>query len=167
VYDAWNRLRTRLTRERGGGRYVNEYAAVVEVQTRGALHLHVLMTGRYVPQRKLVGMAMDAGFGRCTDIREVKRSAAGDAPGSSAYVTKPGSTDRLGICAAVGVFGRSLGVRACRDFVAAGLSRRSCRRAPFVTVCGQRHLTARAVWVCSPSGVWVRVRFGVEARGWW
>ena len=88
LYEAWNKLRTRLTRERKGGRYVNEYAAVVEVQTRGALHLHVLMTGRYVPQRKLAGMAMDAGFGRCTDIREVKPSAAGDAPGSSAYVTK-------------------------------------------------------------------------------
>lgn len=88
LYDAWNRLRARLTRDRRDGRYVNEYAAVVEVQTRGALHLHVLMTGRYIKQRDLVGMALDAGFGRCTDIREVKQSRATDARGSADYVTK-------------------------------------------------------------------------------
>ncbi len=88
LYEAWNKLRTRLTRERKGGRLVQEYAAVVEVQTRGALHLHVLMTGRFVPQRKLVGMATAAGFGRCADIREVKRLATGDGPGSAEYLTK-------------------------------------------------------------------------------
>ena len=59
-YKAWNRLRVTLARERPGGPYIKEYAAVVETQVRGALPLHVLMTGRYVPQRKLVGMAMAA-----------------------------------------------------------------------------------------------------------
>jgi hypothetical protein len=87
-YAAWNRLRVGLARERKGGAYMNEYAAVVKVQKRGALHLHVLMTGRYVPQRKLVGMAMAAGFGRCTDIREVRRVARDGAKGSAEYVTK-------------------------------------------------------------------------------
>lgn len=87
-YRAWNRLRVRLARERKGGAYMKEYAAVVEVQQRGALHLHVLMTGRYIPQRKLVGMATAAGFGRCTDIREVKRVARDGSKGSAEYVTK-------------------------------------------------------------------------------
>jgi len=87
-YKAWNRLRVTLARERPGGPYMKEYAAVVETQVRGALHLHVLMTGRYVPQRKLVGMAMAAGFGRCTDIREVRRVARDGAKGSADYVTK-------------------------------------------------------------------------------
>lgn len=87
-YKAWNRLRVTLARERPGGPYMKEYAAVVEVQKRGALHLHILMTGRYVPQRKLVGMAMAAGFGRCTDIREVRRVARDGEKGSADYVTK-------------------------------------------------------------------------------
>lgn len=87
-YDAWNKLRTRLTRDRKGGPYVTEYAAVIEVQTRGALHLHVVMTGRFIPQRLLVPMAKATGFGRCTDIREVKRTIARDKPGSAEYVTK-------------------------------------------------------------------------------
>jgi hypothetical protein len=43
-YVAWNRLRVRLARDRKGGAFVKEYAAVVEVQKRGALHLHVLMS---------------------------------------------------------------------------------------------------------------------------
>jgi len=72
-YAAWNRLRVRLRRSRKGGPYVTEYAAVLEVQQRGALHLHVIQTGRYIRQRELAEMAVAAGFGRCTDIREVKR----------------------------------------------------------------------------------------------
>ena len=87
-YKAWNRLRGRLARERKGGPYMNEYAAVVEVQARGALHLHVLLTGRYIRQRRLAQMAVDAGFGRCTDIREVRRTAHYDSRGSAEYVTK-------------------------------------------------------------------------------
>lgn len=87
-YKSWNRLRGRLARNRKGGAYMNEYAAVVEVQERGALHLHVLMTGRYVPQRVVAEMAREAGFGRCTDIREVRPVARDGARGSAAYVTK-------------------------------------------------------------------------------
>lgn len=88
LYAAWNRLRGRLARDRRGGPYMGQYAAVVEVQERGALHLHVLLTGRFIPQRKLVGMALDAGFGRCTDIRHVRRAAREEARGSAEYVTK-------------------------------------------------------------------------------
>lgn len=88
LYAAWNKLRTRLTRDRSDGRYVTGYAAVVEVQKRGALHLHVLTTGRYIPQKQLVGMARAAGFGRCTDIREVKHTASEDSTESAMYVTK-------------------------------------------------------------------------------
>jgi hypothetical protein len=87
-YAAWNRLRGRLARERKSGAYMKEYAAVVEVQQRGALHLHVLMTGRYVPQRQLAQMAAEAGFGRCTDIREVRPVARAGSRGSAEYVTK-------------------------------------------------------------------------------
>lgn len=34
-YKSWNRLRGRLARNRKGGAYMNEYAAVVEVQDAG------------------------------------------------------------------------------------------------------------------------------------
>lgn len=83
-YDAWNRLRTRL---RKSGE-LKEFAAVLEVQARGALHLHVLQTGSYIPQRKLKGAAVAAGFGRCTDIREIKPNALDDARGSAGYAVK-------------------------------------------------------------------------------
>lgn len=67
---------------------MTEYAAVLEVQQRGALHLHVIQTGRYIRQRELAEMAVAAGFGRCTDIREGKRIMGSETKGSAGYVTK-------------------------------------------------------------------------------
>lgn len=84
LYEAWNRLRTRL-RKAG---LLHEFAAVLEVQQRGALHLHVLQTGKFIEKNRLKGMARAAGFGRCTDIREVKRGAADGARGSASYSAK-------------------------------------------------------------------------------
>jgi hypothetical protein len=63
-YDGLNRLRVRL--KKAG--LIREFAAVMEVQKRGALHLHVLQTGEYIQKSRLKGMAKAAGFGRCTDI---------------------------------------------------------------------------------------------------
>ena len=83
-YEAWNRLRVRL--KKAG--LLREFAAVLEVQTRGALHLHVLQSGEYIQKNRLKGMAKAAGFGRCTDIREVKRDAVSDAKKSADYVVK-------------------------------------------------------------------------------
>lgn len=83
-YEAWNRLRVQL--KKAG--LIREFAAVMEVQKRGALHLHVLQTGDYIQKNRLKGMAKAAGFGRCTDIREVTREAASDARKSADYAVK-------------------------------------------------------------------------------
>lgn len=84
-YEAWNRLRVRL-RKAG---LIREFAAVLEVQgKRGALHLHALQTGDYIQKDRLNGMAKAAGFGRCADIREVKREAGSDATASADYAVK-------------------------------------------------------------------------------
>lgn len=83
-YKAWNRLRVRL--KKAG--LLREFAAVLEVQERGALHLHTLQTGRFIHKDRLKGMAHAAGFGRCTDIREVKRDSAEGARSSVSYAAK-------------------------------------------------------------------------------
>ncbi len=84
LYMAWNRLR--LILKRGG--YLSEYAAALEVQERGALHLHVLATGSYVPVRKLSELSSRAGFGPVVDVRAVKGDGEEDAKNSAAYVAK-------------------------------------------------------------------------------
>ncbi len=84
LYDSWNRLR--LILKRGG--YLNEYAAALEVQGRGALHLHLLATGSYVPVRELSRLAARAGFGPVVDVRAVKGDGDEDAKNSAAYVAK-------------------------------------------------------------------------------
>jgi hypothetical protein len=68
LYEAWNRLRTKLRRKG----VLEEFAAVLETTAAGALHLHCLMTGRYIAQQRLSRLAEEAGFGRVCDIREVK-----------------------------------------------------------------------------------------------
>lgn len=86
VYEAWNRLRTRL-RKRG---LLSEYAAVMETTQAGALHLHALTTGSYIPQKRLSEFAQQAGFGKVADIRAV-RAGEGTGDGdkrSAAYVSK-------------------------------------------------------------------------------
>lgn len=77
---AWNRLRTALVREYPGLVYLRS----VEVQDRGALHLHVLLVGD-VPVDALTvhGLALAAGFGCVLDLAPVKGSA-----GAARYVAK-------------------------------------------------------------------------------
>lgn len=84
LYDSWNRLRLNLKRKG----YLSEYAAALEVQARGALHLHLLATGSYLPAKKLSELASRAGFGPIVDIRAVKREGAESAKNSAAYVSK-------------------------------------------------------------------------------
>jgi len=83
-YTAWNRLRMRL--KKAG--LLREFAAVLEVQKRGALHLHVLQTGKFIEKNRLKGFARSAGFGRCTDIREIKSDAGEGALSSASYSAK-------------------------------------------------------------------------------
>lgn len=82
---AWNRLRTRLKREEK----LSEYVCAVEHTKRGRLHLHVVATGAYIPQRRLSSWAAAAGFGRVADIREVQLSEdPEEGKKASAYVAK-------------------------------------------------------------------------------
>lgn len=65
---AWNRLRLDLSRKYG----LTKFFWVLEFgHERGRPHLHCLLNC-YIPQRKLSELAENAGFGRVTDIREVK-----------------------------------------------------------------------------------------------
>lgn len=61
---AWNRMRTALK----AADLLKQYACVVETTEAGALHLHVLATGKYVPKQLLSNMAGDAGFGPIVNI---------------------------------------------------------------------------------------------------
>jgi hypothetical protein len=76
--------------------YLNEYAMVLEVGRRGdkRLHVHVLCTGAFIPQRKLSRMARLCGFGRVTDIQEVEQTTEGHIAAYAAkmagYVSKTG-----------------------------------------------------------------------------
>ncbi len=84
-YERWNRFRVRM--KRAG--YISEFCAVLEVQERGALHLHVLLTGSaWLGQKRWAEAAAAAGFGRITDIREVKRGTANADHRSAFYVAK-------------------------------------------------------------------------------
>lgn len=72
LYRAWKKLSLRLKR-RG---LLGEYVAVVEVQERGALHLHMLMAesergGGFIEQELLSELAEACGFGEVADIRAV------------------------------------------------------------------------------------------------
>lgn len=93
VYEAWNRVRAAL---KSSGD-LNEYASVIEFQERegqasgSAPHLHVLMTGRYIPQRRLSELAVgrvgtgSGRFGAITDIRAVRGTGSESAV---EYLTK-------------------------------------------------------------------------------
>lgn len=66
--------------------YLSEYALVLEVGRRGGrLHAHVILTGRYVPQRKLSAWAKRCGFGSVVDIRAIDQGRAAEVAG---YATK-------------------------------------------------------------------------------
>lgn len=86
IYEAWNRLRGSLRRLG----YLREYAAVVETTGTGALHLHALTTGKFIPQKRLSALACQAGFGRVADVRAVRpgEGTGDDDRRASAYVSK-------------------------------------------------------------------------------
>lgn len=87
----WNRLRTALARLTGG----LAYASAVEVQTRGALHRHIVLV---VDQPLLPGevqaLAIAAGYGCVFDLQAIK-SAAGMGRYLSKYVTKGGDREKV------------------------------------------------------------------------
>jgi hypothetical protein len=83
--ERWNRLRTWLTRQG-----LVSYFRAVEVQKRGALHLHVLLATQGILALEAVReAAMDAGFGHSVDLacldsgREVRAALY-----AAKYVTK-------------------------------------------------------------------------------
>lgn len=91
VTDAWKWLVGRLRTSRKGRRrptggwasrprpsYLREYAITIEAHRSGALHLHGLLTGQFIPQTWLTLQARDAGFGRVSWISEVRPGGAGD-----------------------------------------------------------------------------------------
>lgn len=116
---AWNRLAVRLRREE----LLTEYALAVELQPkRGALHLHALATGSYIPQRSLSSWASTAGFGRIADIRAVKEEEAAKvvsyASKMASYAAKGGKqADRLKQLGAE----RSRPIRSSRGWYPGGL----------------------------------------------
>lgn len=56
---------------------LNEYSAVVEFgDETGRIHLHVLLTGDYIPQQRLKWWAKRHGFGEITHIVEVEQGTA-------------------------------------------------------------------------------------------
>jgi len=116
---AWNRLAVRLRREE----LLKEYALAVELQPRReALHLHVLATGSYIPQKSLSGWASAAGFGRIADIREVKKE---NAAGVVTYASKMASYASKGGVTAEELWARGAKrarpVRSSRDWYPGGL----------------------------------------------
>lgn len=83
---AWGRFIKSLRRRGKAGPYVK----VIEVQERGALHLHVLMGGDdsgYIAQAELSELAVASGFGPIADIRELREEEG--VSSIAAYLTKP------------------------------------------------------------------------------
>lgn len=82
---SWNRLRTWLTREYPG----LVYFRAVEVQDRGALHLHVLLVAPVVVDVRAVQLAaLAAGFGCVIDLEPLAPGSQKAARYVSKYVTK-------------------------------------------------------------------------------
>jgi hypothetical protein len=88
LYSSWQKLALRLRRRD----LLGEYVGAVELQERGALHLHVLAAessrgGGYIQQAALSEMANASGFGPVCDVRTVAPAAsAGELPAD--YLTK-------------------------------------------------------------------------------
>jgi hypothetical protein len=70
-------------------RFVDKYALVVEPTKRGALHVHMLATGAFIPQVWLSAAAEASGFGQVADVRSVEVETMCE-PGTSAaeYLSK-------------------------------------------------------------------------------
>lgn len=57
--------------------FLSDYALVLEIGPRGGrLHAHVVLTGRFIPQRRLSAWARRCGFGAVVDIRLVNAADA-------------------------------------------------------------------------------------------
>ncbi|MBA3841343.1 MAG: hypothetical protein H0X39_01765 [Actinobacteria bacterium] len=79
TWDDWLKACKRRNRKP----YLDQYAAVIELGGRtGRIHMHVLMTGRYIAHARLRQMAVSAGFGRVSYITLVRND--GDAAMSMA-----------------------------------------------------------------------------------
>jgi hypothetical protein len=98
VYEGWNRVKSALNHHG----VLTSYAGTIENQKRhGGLHLHLLTTGEFIPQKRLSEIAQgrpgSAGrFGPVVDIRKVRgtgrRSTAG-------YLLKQVADDMAGYVA--------------------------------------------------------------------
>jgi hypothetical protein len=102
---AWKRLSLRLGSPRKGrkvrrnGRtiwkerprpvYVEAAAVAIEAHASGALHMHALLVGEYIPQAWLSRQAREVGLGRITDIRALDPQA--NSGGIADYLV-PGGT---------------------------------------------------------------------------
>jgi len=80
----WNQLRTELKQKS----LLDQYAAAFEVTKKGRPHLHVVYTGQFIKQTKLANWAERVGFGRVTDIREIKFDLEEDDKRSASYISK-------------------------------------------------------------------------------
>lgn len=71
LYEAFSRLRVKLRRSG----HLREYFAVVEPTRAGALHLHVLATGKFLPQRRLSDQSWPSGRGSAVWLTSVPSRA--------------------------------------------------------------------------------------------
>jgi hypothetical protein len=98
VYDGWNRVKAAL-KHHG---MITDYAGTIESQKRrGGLHLHLLTTGEFIPQKRLSEIAQgrpgSAGrFGPVVDIRAVRNTGRRSA---AAYLLKQVADDMAGYVA--------------------------------------------------------------------
>lgn len=124
LYKAWNRLAARLRRAED----MREYAAVVEAQASGRLHLHVLMTGGFIAQRRLSVMAAECGFGRIADIRAMdggEKGADASARYMAKYLAKQEAASERGAAVGAAAARRIRPVRCSRSW---GLTQRDAER---------------------------------------
>ena len=82
---AWNETHERwlkACKRRNRTPYLDQYAAVIELGERtGRIHMHVLMTGRYIAYARLRQLAVEAGFGRVSYIKLVRNDGVGQGDG--------------------------------------------------------------------------------------
>ena len=72
--------------------YLDRYAAVIELGERtGRIHMHVLMTGRYIAHARLKLCVRRCGFGEVTHITLVRNNGGDSAAAMSAYAGKMAS----------------------------------------------------------------------------
>lgn len=132
IYAGWNRVRSALKR-RG---VLDDYAAVVELQERGAPHLHVLATGKFIRQGDLSAIVQGrptsrGRFGPVVDIREVRSTGPRSLVGNylvkqvgsemAAYVSKAKAEERSRL-QAVGGRSKNRPIRSSRLWYPGGLA---------------------------------------------